>query len=152
MKYQIQQKGISLVVEKLPNCLADSEQLNHVFSNLLDNAIKYVDENREPSISISGKIENGMSIYSVKDNGIGITPDQQEKIFEIYHRLDPTEQVQGEGLGLTIVNLILERLNGKVWLESEHGQGTTVYIALPCVREQPQLAESGRCMEKQSDS
>jgi signal transduction histidine kinase len=107
--------------------------LDHVLTNLISNAIKYLDPAKEGKIKISGKVEDGMSIYCVEDNGIGIAPGHQRKVFEIFHRLNPEGSVSGEGLGLTIVTRILDRLGGKIWLESEEGHGSKFFVSLPTV-------------------
>jgi len=81
-------------------------------------------------ISVAGTTRDGRALYTVRDNGIGIAPEHQEKIFEIFHRLNPS-QGAGEGLGLTIAQRILERHNGKIRVESEPGKGTAFFVSLP---------------------
>jgi PAS domain S-box-containing protein len=127
--YQIREKGITLEVEALPDCIGDEGQLNQVFSNLLDNAIKYLDENRQGIIRITGKKEKKRLSYAVEDNGIGIPRNKQEKIFEIFHKHEPGRT--GEGLGLTIVRKIMEKHQGNVEVESEPGKGSRFIITLP---------------------
>ncbi len=131
MEFQLKEKGVLLKVDDLPHCMGDEILLNQVFSNLIENAYKYLDPHRLGVIHISGKIKDEMSIYAVQDNGIGIQEEYQGKIFEMFHRLNPHEG-SGEGLGLTIVRRIVERHKGEVCVESEFGVGTTFFLSLPC--------------------
>jgi signal transduction histidine kinase len=130
VEFQVQEAGVALSIGDLPPCLGDAALLNHAFSNLLGNALKYLDPARPGAISITGTSDSGESVYCVEDNGIGIAARQQARIFELYHRLNPTQSA-GEGLGLTIVRTVLERQHGRVWVESEPGIGTRFYVALP---------------------
>jgi two-component system, chemotaxis family, sensor kinase Cph1 len=130
VEFQLKQAGATLKVEPLPNCRGDAIQVNQVFSNLIDNAIKYRSPNHPGLIHVSGKVENGRCFYAVKDNGIGIAPEHQGKVFEIFHRLNPSTS-EGEGLGLTIAQKILERQDGKIWVESKSGEGSVFFVSLP---------------------
>ena len=129
-EFQIKETGITLQIDRLPSCLGDEIQINQVFSNILDNALKYLDPNRPGVIRISGNKENGQVTYHVEDNGIGITAEHQDRIYEIFHRLNPAA-TPGEGLGLTIARRILDRHTGSIWVESEPGKGSTFFISLP---------------------
>ena len=147
MHYQIQQAGATVTVESLPSCRADARLLNQVFSNLLDNAIKYRDPSRPPLITISGCRQGQMCVYRLSDNGVGIAPEHHRKIFEVFYRLDPARKDSGEGLGLSIVLRILDRLGGSIELESQPGVGSTFMVSLPAAdaqeeKNEPALHES----------
>jgi len=129
-EYQAKEAGIILKVDALPACVGDETQINQVFSNLIDNALKYRKPSQPGVIAIGGGRENGEAVYYVEDDGIGIAPEHQDKIYELFHRLDP-KATQGEGLGLAITRKILDRHAGKIWVKSEHGRGSTFFVSLP---------------------
>ncbi len=130
MEFQFKQTGTTLRIHDLPDGMGDAGQVNQVVSNLLDNALKYSEPKRPCVIEVSGGVEEGRAVYRVKDNGIGIAPEHQGKIFEIFHRLNPAATT-GEGLGLTMAQRILERMDGKIWVESEPDKGSTFFVSLP---------------------
>ncbi len=129
-EYKIKDAGIMLHVDELPSCRGDDDQINQVFSNLLDNALKYLDRSREGIIKISGRKDAGQVVYCTEDNGIGIAAEHQDNIYEMFHRLNHGN-VDGDGLGLTIIYRILERHGGKVWVESEPAKGSKFFVSLP---------------------
>ncbi|ODS30374.1 MAG: two-component sensor kinase [Candidatus Scalindua rubra] len=129
--YKIKETNVILQVDELPSCRGDKAQINQVFSNLIDNAFKYLDHHGEGIIKISGRKENEHNVYCLEDNGIGIAERHQDKIFQIFHRLNPGDGVVGEGLGLTIVRKILDLHGGKIWVESEPGKGSKFFVSLP---------------------
>jgi signal transduction histidine kinase len=133
MEYQIKQYQVEMLIHPLPDCRADKNQVNQVFSNLIDNAIKYLAPARKGRIEVSGCIQNNEAVYTVEDNGIGIEPRQHKKIFELFFRLPSQNQVDGEGIGLTMIQRILDRNNGRIWVESKPAVGSRFYVALPAV-------------------
>jgi signal transduction histidine kinase/DNA-binding NarL/FixJ family response regulator len=128
--FKIRTKNIEIIVTELPVCNGDSVLLNQLFSNLIDNSIKYLNFEREGKIVISGKKNGNNSEYCIEDNGIGIPKEYLEKIFEIFYRLNPNETA-GEGLGLSIVQRILNRLDGKITVTSEPEKGSKFCVSLP---------------------
>ena len=131
VKFQIDDNQTDINVDELPSCKADEDMIKQVFTNLVDNAVKYFKPDQKGSINITGHREDGKSIYCVEDNGIGIMKEHQGRIFEIYHRLNPQGPAEGQGLGLTIIKRILNRHNGDIWLESEETEGSKFFISLP---------------------
>lgn len=133
MEYQIKENDIAVRVDSLGSCPGDASMLDQVFTNLIGNAIKYRDPGKKGEIRISGEANGSMNIYCVEDNGMGIASNHQEKVFEIFHRLNPNDDIGGEGLGLTIVTRILDRMGGRIWLESKPGKGSKFFVGLPKV-------------------
>lgn len=129
--FQAKEAGVTISVDDLPKCVGDFSKTSQIFSNLVDNAAKYLDPARKGEIRISGYLNDRQSVYCVEDNGKGIAPEYQQRVFEIFHRLDPADSVEGEGLGLTIVMRIADRQGGRVWLESQSGKGSSFFVSLP---------------------
>jgi signal transduction histidine kinase len=130
-EFQLKDHSIKVTVGDLPPCWGDADQVYRVFSNIVDNAIKYCDpKKKKKTIILTGHSEGGRSSYSIEDNGIGIPEEYQQKIFDMFHRLNPRE-TEGDGLGLTIVGRILERHNGDIHVESQEGKGSKFFIHLP---------------------
>ncbi len=130
VSFQIQKENVSFTAADLPDCMGDRNQIGQVFSNLIDNALKYLDPDRPGEIGVSGTLADDQVVYRVYDNGIGIAAENHDKVFEIFHRLHPEDSAPGEGLGLAIVSRMIQRHNGSVRVESEPGQGTTFYVYL----------------------
>ena len=128
-EYEIKNKDVDLEINELPDCVGDQSQINQVFTNLISNALKYLEPDRPGKITISGQKDNQWSNYSVKDNGVGIPEDQQKKIFNLFHQSDPKSS--GIGLGLNIIKQIIDRHNGNITVESQKCQGTKFTISLP---------------------
>jgi signal transduction histidine kinase/CheY-like chemotaxis protein len=128
--FKIRTNRIKVSVNELPVCKGDADLLNQLLSNLIDNSIKYMLPDREGELIISGRKNGNYSVYCVEDNGVGIPKEHLEKIFEIFYRLNPKETA-GEGLGLSIVQRILKRLEGRITVDSEAGKGSKFCIYLP---------------------
>ncbi len=129
--YQIQKTEAHVETSPLPPCWADEQQVSQVFSNLLDNALKYRDSERPLRICVTGEIREKRILYRVEDNGRGMAPEHREKIWQLFHRLEPQTSEPGEGLGLTLVRRIVDRLGGKIWVESEPHCGSCFFVELP---------------------
>lgn len=130
LQFQMEERGIEPVIGKLPKVLGDPVQLNQVLSNLVDNAVKYMGDRPTKRISITATPERERYRFAVKDTGPGISETDKEKVFRMFARLDPTK-TQGEGIGLTAVRTIVNRHGGRIWVESELGEGSTFYFTLP---------------------
>ncbi|HUI26471.1 MAG TPA: ATP-binding protein [Candidatus Kryptonia bacterium] len=128
-EFVIKARGVRLRVGRLPTVLGDLPRLEQVFSNLIDNAIKYLGDGREIEV---GAIDGVVPRCFVRDSGVGITAAEMKKVFRLFRRGRVTE-VPGEGIGLTLVRKIVERHGGKIWIESAEGQGSTVWFTLPRV-------------------
>ena len=127
-EFKIKETEVILEVGNLPPCRGDEIMINQVFSNLIDNALKFLAPESPGIIRIFGYEKCKVSTYCVEDNGVGISSVYKEKIFEIFHKLDSSRA--GEGLGLTIIRKILDRHNGKIWLESEPDKGSKFFVSL----------------------
>ena len=131
-RFRTRQTDLEITVDKeISACRGDAALINQVFNNLIDNAIKYRSPDRPAKIHISAETTDRTVIYRVQDNGIGIASEHINKVFEIFHRLNPSSDQTGEGLGLTIVRRLLKRQDGQIWIDSEPGVGTSVYVELP---------------------
>ncbi len=110
----------------------EKKRLVQLMENLLSNAVKYVGkENPSPRIELGVQARDGRKVFFVRDNGIGIEKIYFEKIFEVFQRLPPAKKIEeGTGIGLAIVKRIVEHHGGRIWLESEPGQGTTFFFTL----------------------
>lgn len=115
----------------LPPAWGDSVALEQVFGNLIANAIKYLDPNRPGRIQVACEPgDDGQHVFRVRDNGLGIPPGYLPQLFQAFRRLHP-EVAGGEGMGLAIVRRVVQRHGGRIWVESQPGQGTTFFVTFP---------------------
>ena len=130
LRMAIEETGAMITQDPLPTVMGAESQLVQLFQNLIDNAIKFRRE-EPPRIHISAEDRGNDWFFSVKDNGIGIDPQYNERIFIIFQRLHRREEYPGTGIGLTICKKIVERHGGRVWVDSQPGNGSTFYFTIP---------------------
>jgi PAS domain S-box-containing protein len=127
---ELEEAGAELVVqEPLPIVRADRGRIHQVFANLIDNAVKFRSEEKPLRIEVGCQKEGGFYRFHVADNGIGIAPQYHQQIFAPFRQLDP--EARGVGMGLALSKKIVEHHGGRVWVESEEGEGATLYFTLP---------------------
>ncbi len=135
LKFMIAEGNAEVTYDPLPTVRADAVQLTQLFQNLISNAIKFRKEDELPQVHIAaipiGAGEASEWRFSVRDNGIGIDAKQADRVFIMFQRLHTAEEYEGSGIGLAICKRIVERHGGKIWVESQPGEGATFYFTLP---------------------
>lgn len=131
LEFALREKNVRFEVQDtMPTITCNESQMKLVFRNLISNAIKFNDK-PVPEIAI-GYVEGPRDYrFFVRDNGIGIEPQYFEKIFGIFQRLHRSEDYGGTGVGLTIVHKIIDLHQGRIWVESKAGEGTTFFFTIP---------------------
>ncbi len=122
------ERHIEVTVGTLPPCVADRAMLRQVFANLIDNAVKYTRYTSEPRIEVGAFSRDSRTVYYVRDNGTGFDVAYAAKVFAPFQRLHKPEEYEGSGIGLAIVDRIIRRHGGEIWVESEPGKGATFYF------------------------
>ncbi len=131
LRITIAENGAVVTHDPLPALMMDQLQLTQVFQNLVGNAVKYR-RSEVPRVHVSAtKNGENESVFSVRDNGLGIDSQYFERIFVLFQRLHGRNEFEGTGIGLAICKKVLERLGGRIWVESQPEQGSTFYFALP---------------------
>ncbi len=132
LKDRIEESGARITAPSLPNVRGDTQQLTHVFLNLITNSLKYRNPNLPPEITISATRENDQWMIAFRDNGIGFEQQYAKRIFGLFKRLHKSDY-PGTGLGLAICERIVQRYGGRMWAEGKPGEGSTFYFALCAV-------------------
>ncbi len=130
----IQESGAKITQDALPVLLTDP-RIEHVLQNLIGNSIKYRRNDVTLEIHVSARLEGGVWVFSVRDNGIGIEPQYKQSIFQVFQRLHGRD-IPGTGLGLALAQKIVEMNAGKMWVESTPGAGSTFYFTIPQAAEE----------------
>ena len=134
LEVRIEGSEAEIEIDDLPRVEGDAAQLRQLFQNLISNAIEYSGD-EPPRIEVTAERDGGEWIVSVSDEGIGIDPEDQERIFEVFQRLHSHEEHAGTGIGLALCQRIVERHGGEIWVDSESGEGTTFSVTLPAATE-----------------
>jgi chemotaxis family two-component system sensor kinase Cph1 len=151
LKEQPESSNVSIVNQIRVDILCYNRRgLKQIFSNLVGNAIKFSAYQNNGQVILGSEEAEGEFRFYVRDNGLGIDKQYHQCIFDLFYRLQELKKVEGTGVGLTIVQRILETYGGQVWLDSEKGKGTTFYFSIPKKTEvivsqrQPGPVESGK--------
>jgi len=131
LRLLIEETNTQIVIDDLPTIQGISSLVSQLFQNLISNAIKFRGKDVTPQIRITSEIREKDYLIGVSDNGIGIKPEYKERIFVIFQRLHARTEYEGTGIGLAICHKIVQRLGGKIWVESEFGEGSTFYFTFP---------------------
>ena len=125
----LQPENLLFEIGDTPPIIGDAGLINQVFTNLINNAIKYSAKSNPSKVSVSGIKKGKEIIYTITDNGIGIDDKYYNLVFELFKRMDNVKGFEGTGVGLAIVKRIMEKHNGKVWFDSKLGLGTSFYLS-----------------------
>jgi signal transduction histidine kinase len=130
IRHRLDECGGEVSVQpSLPNIISDKAAVQQIFTNLLDNAVKYFATTRPGRIVVAGRVDGASAIFEVRDNGRGVEPRDRERIFELFRRSGPQDR-PGEGIGLAHVRALVRRLGGEVGVVSDGATGTTFRFSL----------------------
>ncbi len=118
----------------MPKIMARQTETIQLFQNLIGNALKFRKKDIKPTIEVNWVLDRDMAVFGIRDNGIGIAPEFQEKVFAIFQRLHGKGDYEGSGIGLATCKKIVANLGGDIWLRSELGVGTTFFFSIPTAR------------------
>ncbi|MEM1319354.1 MAG: tetratricopeptide repeat protein [Bacteroidota bacterium] len=135
LRHPIESKGAQVhVAEDLPKVKVNKSQMLQLFQNLISNAVKFT-KDEKPEVFIRCKRKDDHFIFEVKDNGIGMAPENKEKVFEVFRRLHSRAEYEGSGIGLATCKKIVEKHRGKIWVESELDEGSSFFFSIPAAKE-----------------
>jgi two-component system, chemotaxis family, sensor kinase Cph1 len=120
---------LEFIIGNTPAIKGDGVMINQVFTNLINNAVKYSSRTEEQKVKVEGVVNDDEIVYSVEDNGVGIDVNYYSRVFELFKRMDNVKDFEGTGVGLAIVKRIVEKHNARIWFESTLGVGTIFYIS-----------------------
>ena len=126
----VRESAAIITRDALPTLVADGGQMEQLFRHLIDNALKF-QNGRIPRVHIGAEHRASEWVFFVRDNGIGIDPELADRIFVVFQRLHGRGEYPGTGMGLAICRRIVERRGGRIWVESERGEGSTFYFTMP---------------------
>ena len=124
-------RKLDLRIGTLPDCNGDPTLMRQVFINLLSNALKYTRKREETVVEVGSFRQTGETVYYVRDNGAGFNMEYSGKLFGVFQRLHGTQEFEGTGVGLSIVQRIILRHGGRIWAEAAVDEGATFYFTLP---------------------
>ena len=127
---QLKERGAEIVSSKLPVITTQKVWMHQLLANLIGNGLKF-NKSEKPRVVINCEDRQGVYVFSVRDNGIGIDPESQVKLFQLFQRLHSEEEYEGTGAGLAICKKIAESLGGKIWVESQPGSGSNFLFTIP---------------------
>ncbi|MFC6763915.1 PAS domain-containing sensor histidine kinase [Natrinema soli] len=130
LQVMIDRSDAEISIEPLPEVRGDSHQLRQLFQNLLSNAIEYSGD-EPPRMDVTAERSGRTWEISVRDEGIGIDPDKQDRVFRVFQRLHSREEYEGTGIGLALCRRIVERHSGRIWVDAEPGEGSTFSFTIP---------------------
>jgi light-regulated signal transduction histidine kinase (bacteriophytochrome) len=131
LKPLFEKRTINFEIKALSPAYGDISLIKQVLVNLISNAVKFTNTREIAIVEVGCRVEENENIYYVKDNGIGFDSEHIDKLFAPFHRLPEAKEFEGTGIGLSIVERIINRHGGQVWAEGKINDGATFYFSLP---------------------
>ena len=135
LRVLIKESGASVIYDQMPIVNGNQGQLLRIFQNIIGNGLKFRREDGIPEIHITAVHDSGAWLFTISDNGIGIKPESQTRIFDIFQRLNARDKYPGTGIGLAVCKKSIDHHGGKIWVESQFGEGSTFHFTIPDKKE-----------------